>query len=102
MLKKCVFRADLKVAIAAAFLMCGSSKFQTEGLRHFSAFVTSVICSPHGQSLWKVGMTHAGFGETLHWLLIWMAGFVLARTFQVCQQSRPGTKSHQNVVSGLV
>ena len=30
-LKKCVFREDLKVVIAAAFLMCDGSEFQTEG-----------------------------------------------------------------------
>ena len=31
-LKKCAFRADLKVVIVTAFLMCGAgSEFQTEG-----------------------------------------------------------------------
>ena len=30
-MKKSVFKADLKVVIVAAFLMCDGSEFQTEG-----------------------------------------------------------------------
>ena len=39
-----LFRADLKIVIVVAFLMCGSSEFQTEGPKWEKARSPFVLC----------------------------------------------------------